>query len=177
MTGQLRPDWSDDIFHVLLELELRQVAYVPDAGLDDLLRLCADEPSMRSVSLTTEEEGLALAAGAWLGGQRAVLLMQSSGIGNIINMLSMIRVCAFPLLIVATMRGEAGETNPWQVPMGENAGAILGLAGVAVHRIESEAGAAEAMREAGLQTFTRESANAVLVAQSVVGFKTFETDQ
>lgn len=177
MTGQLRPDWPGDTFRVLLELEIRQVAYVPDAGLDDLLRLCADEPSMRSISLTTEEEGVALAAGAWLGGQRAVVLMQSSGIGNIINLLSMIRVCAFPLLIVATMRGEAGETNPWQVPMGENAGAILGLAGVAVHRIESDAGAGEAIREAGRRAFAGESANAVLVAQSVVGFKTFKTDQ
>ncbi len=166
--------WSSDVFGVLKDLGVRQVAYVPDAGLGDLLRLCAGEPSMRLVSLTSEEEGVALAAGAWLGGQRTVVLMQSSGIGNIINMLSMIRVCAFPLLLIATMRGEAGETNPWQVPMGENAGPILGRAGVAVRRIESEAGADEVVRDAGLQAFTNESANAVLIAQSVVGFKTFE---
>ncbi len=129
---------------------------------------------MRSISLTSEEEGVALSAGAWLGGQRAVLLMQSSGIGNIINMLSMIRVCAFPLLLIATMRGEAGETNPWQVPMGENAGAILGQAGVTVRRVEGEAAAAGLVREAGQRAFADESANAVLIAQSVVGFKTFK---
>ncbi len=169
--------WPGEVFRVLQDLGVRQVAYVPDAGLDDLLRLCADEPSMRSISLTSEEEGVALAAGAWLGGQRAVLLMQSSGIGNIINMLSMIRVCAFPLLLIATMRGEAGETNPWQVPMGKNAGAILGQAGVAVRRIESEADAAGVVREAGVRAFADESAHAVLIAQSVVGFKTFKVSK
>lgn len=162
---------------MLQNLEVRQVAFVPDAGLDELLKLCAGESSMRSVSLTSEEEGVALAAGAWLGGQRTVLLMQSSGIGNIINMLSMIRVCAFPLLLIATMRGEAGETNPWQVPMGENGRAILGQAGVTVGRVESEAAAAEVVREAGQRAFADESANAVLIAQSVVGFKTFEVSK
>lgn len=166
--------WPGEVFRVLQDLEVRQVAYVPDAGLDELLKLCALEPSMRSISLTSEEEGVALAAGAWLGGQRAVVLMQSSGIGNIINMLSMIRVCAFPLLLIATMRGEAGETNPWQAPMGENAGSMLGQAGVTVRRIEDEADAAGAVREAGRRAFAEESANAVLIAQSVVGFKTFE---
>jgi hypothetical protein len=68
--------------------------------------------------LTTEEEGIALAAGAWLGGQRAVLLMQSSGVGNCINMLSLPVNCRMPFLTLVTMRGEWGEFNPWQVPMG-----------------------------------------------------------
>ena len=68
--------------------------------------------------LTTEEEGIALAAGAWLGGQRSVLLMQSSGVGNCINMLSLSAICRFPLLMLVTMRGEWAEFNPWQVPMG-----------------------------------------------------------
>lgn len=168
------PGWSNGVFGVFKELEVRQVAYVPDAGLDDLLKRCGGEPSMRLVSLTSEEEGIALAAGAWLGGQRAVVLMQSSGIGNIINMLSMIRVCAFPLLLIATMRGEAGETNPWQAPMGENAEPILGQAGFEVRQVEAEAAAEDAVRQAGTSAFENENATAVLIAQSVVGFKTFE---
>ena len=72
---------------------------------------------MTDVVLATEEEGIGLLAGAWLGGERGVLLMQSSGVGNCINTLSMIRTCQFPLLLVVTMRGEWGETNPWQLPM------------------------------------------------------------
>lgn len=177
MTDQPAAAWPSEVFGVLKTLGVQQVAYVPDAGLDELLKLCAAEPSMRSISLTSEEEGVALVAGAWLGGQRAVLLMQSSGIGNIINMLSMTRVCAFPLLLIATMRGEAGETNPWQAPMGENSGAILGQAGVMVRRVEDGADAEGVVREAGQRAFETESAQAVLIAQSVVGFKTFKVTE
>ena len=167
-------DWSSDVFGVLRDFEVRQIPNVPDAGLDRLLGLCAREPSMRLVSLTTEEEGVALVAGAALGGQRAVLLVQSSGIGNIVNVLSMIRVCRFPLLIVATMRGEAGEANPWQMPMGGNAGPILTQAGVTVSRAERAEDVGGQVRSAAADVFSNESAAAVLVAQSVVGFKGFE---
>ena len=60
---------------------------------------------------------VAMLAGAWLGGERGALLMQSSGAGNCINMLGMINECRFPLLMILTMRGHWGEFNPWQVPM------------------------------------------------------------
>lgn len=66
---------------------------------------------MQPTVLTTEEEGIGILAGAWLGGERGVLLMQSSGVGNCINTLSLSKVCGFPLLIIVTMRGEWGELN------------------------------------------------------------------
>ena len=87
---------------------------------------------MRAVPLTTEEEGVAMLAGTWLGGERGVLLMQSSGIGNCVNMFSTIRVGRYPLFTLITMRGQWGEANPWQMPMGQNAAAILRLAGFQV---------------------------------------------
>ena len=116
--------WPDAIHGALGALGVRQVAYVPDAGHSRLIELCQADPAMRAVVLTTEEEGVALAAGAWLGGERAVLLMQSSGVGNCINMLALIRVGRFPLLALVTMRGEWGEFNPWQVPMGQSTPAV-----------------------------------------------------
>ena len=90
----------------------RMPAMPPDRALQR-------RPEIRDVVLTTEEEGMALAAGAWLGGQRAALLMQSSGVGNCINMLSLIDNCRFPFLTLVTMRGEWAEFNPWQVPMSQ----------------------------------------------------------
>ena len=71
--------WPDDIFSVLQRFDVRQVPYVPDAGHSQLIERVLATPAMRAVPLTTEEEGVALIAGAWGGGQRAVLLMQSSG--------------------------------------------------------------------------------------------------
>src|SRR5262249_53792449 len=127
MSSQTAPDWPDRIFELLKRGQIRQVGYVPDAGHARLIDRCRAEAEMKAVVLTTEEEGLGLAAGAWLGGQRAALLMQSSGVGNCINMFSLIRSCRFPVLLLVTMRGEWGEFNPWQVPMGAITEAVLKL--------------------------------------------------
>ncbi|MDJ0948676.1 MAG: thiamine pyrophosphate-binding protein [Alphaproteobacteria bacterium] len=167
-------DWSVDVFRVLRGFDVRMIAHVPDAGLIRLLDLCRNDADMPLVPLTTEEEGIALLAGAWLGGRRGALLMQSSGVGNCINMLSLAKTCAFPLLMVVTMRGESGETNPWQVPMGHIAGDVLRLSGMRVEHaaIAGEAGPAAAA--AADHVFHRGGRAAVLIGQQVIGVKTFE---
>ena len=135
-------EWPEAIHRALGELGVRQVAYVPDAGHARLIELCQADPALRAIVLTTEEEGVALAAGAWLGGQRAVLLMQSSGVGNCVNMLALNQVGRFPLLALVTMRGEWGEQNPWQLPMGQSTADVLKLAGVIVQRLDAPESAA-----------------------------------
>src|SRR4029450_6706522 len=114
------PNWPNLIFEKLREFRIRHVTYVPDAGQARLIELCQAAHDMEPTVLTTEEEGIGLLAGAWLGGERGVLLMQSSGVGNCINTLSLAKVCGFPLLMIVTMRGEWGEANPWQGPMGRS---------------------------------------------------------
>ena len=74
-------------------------------------------PSLNCCRATTEEEGVAAACGAWLGGQRSVLLMQSSGVGNCINMLSLPAICHMPLLMIVTMRGDWGESLTMSLPV------------------------------------------------------------
>ena len=110
--------WPDAIHAQFRRVGIRQVGYVPDAGHSRLIELCKDDPDIADIVLTTEEEGVGLVAGAALGGQRAALLMQSSGVGNCINMFSLLRNCGFGCLVLVTMRGEFAEFNPWQVPMG-----------------------------------------------------------
>ena len=105
--------WQARVYAALKSARIGLVGYVPDAGHAHLIEAAHADPDMRAVVLTTEEEGIALAAGAWLGGQRAALLMQSSGVGNCINMMSLMRTCSFPMLMVITMRGEWEEFNPW----------------------------------------------------------------
>ena len=128
-------DWPDRLFATLKRAGIRQVGYVPDAGHARLIDRCRADPDIRDVVLTTEEEGVALAAGAWLGGERAALLMQSSGLGNCVNMFSLARSCRFPLLMLITMRGEWEEFNPWQVPMGSIAEPVLKLCEAEVYRV------------------------------------------
>jgi sulfopyruvate decarboxylase alpha subunit len=164
-------DWRDEIFAALKAAEIRQVGYVPDAGHARLIELCGDDPEIRAVPLTTEEEGVALAAGAWLGGQRAALLMQSSGVGNCINMLSLAKNCRFPLVMLVTMRGEWAEFNPWQVPMGSKTQAALELCDVLVYRVEQPDEAAETVAAALGIAFNGDLATAVLLSQRLIGAK------
>jgi len=166
-------DWPQEIFDVLRHWQVRQVAYVPDAGHARLLRLCADADDMTMVPLTTEEEGIALLAGAWLGGAPGVLLMQSSGVGNCINMLSLARTCRFPLLTLVTMRGEYGEFNPWQVPMGQLTPKVLGDADAVVFRSERPDDVAATVQAAARMAFEGPAQAAVLLGQALIGAKSF----
>jgi sulfopyruvate decarboxylase alpha subunit len=164
-------DWRDQIFAALKQAEIRQVGYVPDAGHARLIELCRDDPTIRAVPLTSEEEGVALLAGAWLGGQRGALLMQSSGVGNCINMLSMTKTCRFPLTMLVTMRGEWAEFNPWQVPMGSRTQAALELCDVLVYRVDRPEDAAETVAAALDIAFNGDLATAVLLSQRLIGAK------
>lgn len=163
--------WQDGVFAALKHGRIRQVAYVPDAGHARLIELSRADPEICDVVLTTEEEGVALTAGAWLGGTRAALLMQSSGVGNCINMLSLMRACRFPLFALVTMRGEWGEFNAWQVPMGQAAPDVLRRADVLVYRAEHVDEVVGMVTAALDMAFDGELAVAVLLSQRLIGRK------
>lgn len=167
-------DWPADIHAAFGAARITQLGYVPDAGHKRLIELCQSDPAIRTVPLTTEEEGIGLAAGAWLGGTRAALLMQSSGIGNCINMLSLAETCRFPVLILVTMRGEYGEFNPWQVPMSRATQPSLELMGATVHRAAAPAEIGAHVAAAARLAFASYRTVAVLLAQQLVGVKTFQ---
>ena len=135
--------WPDQIYDLLKQHGVRQVGLVPDAGHARLIKRCLADNDMKVVSLTTEEEGVALAFGAWLGGEKSVLLMQSSGVGNIINMLSVAIAHRTPCPIIVTMRGDFGEFNPFQVPMGNATQACLEAMGTLVKRADRPEDVAE----------------------------------
>ena len=164
----------DGIYQALLKHQVRQVAYVPDSGHLQLINRCAESRQLISVPLTTEEEGVALLAGAWLGGDRGVLLMQSSGVGNCLNMFSLSSVCQMPLLMLVTMRGEQGEFNPWQVPMGNNTETLLNTAGITVFPVFESEKLVETVEAAARNVFQGPAAAAVLISQRIAGIKTFE---
>ena len=165
------PDWPLAIYEALKAADVRQLCYVPEAGHSRLIRLAHDDPAIATTVLTTEEEGVALSAGAWLGGQRAVLLMQSSGVGNCVNMLSLLSSCRFPFLTFVTMRGEWAEFNPWQVAMGKATPAAFDIMGVTVFRLERPDDAGEMAAAAARLAFDSDQAIAVLISQRMIGAK------
>ncbi len=171
MDDQTNIRWPDTIYHHFKRVRVRQVGYVPDAGHSRLITLVGQDPEIADVALTTEEEGVGLVAGAHLGGQRAALLMQSSGVGNCINMFSLLRNCGFPCLALVTMRGEFAEFNQWQVPMGSITEPALKLAGFLTYRIEQPEEVDDVVAAGCDMAFDGDLAVAILLSQRLIGRK------
>jgi sulfopyruvate decarboxylase alpha subunit len=168
--------WPDQIYDVLKRHEIRQVALVPDAGHSRLIRRCLADDGIKVITLTTEEEGIALIQGAWLGGEKAVLLMQSSGVGNCINMLSLSHIHRCPMPMLVTMRGDFGEFNPAQVPMGAATQAVLEAMGALVRRADRPEDVAPTVEATIRMAFNTFRPTAALIGQRVIGAKTFGKD-
>jgi sulfopyruvate decarboxylase alpha subunit len=171
--GKSTATWQHDLYDLLRRHDITQFAYVPDAGHSVLIDRSLADPAARSIALTTEEEGVALIAGADLGGARAVLLMQSSGVGNCINMLSLIAGGRFPFLTLVSMRGDFGEGNPWQYPMGQATQPVLEAMGVICLRIERPEDVIPVVSAALTMVFKSGKAVAVLLTQRLIGAKPF----
>jgi sulfopyruvate decarboxylase TPP-binding subunit len=165
--------WQDDLYDLLRRNNITQFAYVPDAGHRILIDRSLADPGVYSVALTTEEEGVALLAGADLGGARGVLMMQSSGAGNCVNMLSLIKGGHFPFLTLLSMRGDFGEANPWQYPMGQAVEPVLQEMGVICLRVEQPEEVVPTVSAALTMVFQGGNAVAVLLTQKLLGAKAF----
>jgi sulfopyruvate decarboxylase alpha subunit len=163
--------WPDAIHGHFRRVGIRQVGYVPDAGHSRLITLCREDPGITDVVLTTEEEGVGLVAGAALGGQRTALLMQSSGVGNCINMFSLLRNCGFGSVVLVTMRGEFDEFNPWQVPMGSITEEVLRLAGFLSYRVENPEAVNETVGAGCDMAFAGNRQIAIILSQRLIGPK------
>jgi sulfopyruvate decarboxylase TPP-binding subunit len=147
MNAATQTGWQDALYDLLRRHDVTQFAYVPDAGHRVLIdRSLAD----------------------W-----AVLLMQSSGVGNCINMLSLVKGGRFPFLTLVSMRGDFGEGNPWQYPMGQAVQPVLEAMGVIVLRVEQPDDVIPTVSAALTMVFQGGMAVAVLLTQKLIGAKAF----
>jgi sulfopyruvate decarboxylase alpha subunit len=169
--------WQESLFGVLKASGVKLISYVPDAGHSHLIARAHQDESMRAVPLTTEEEGVAFACGAALGGERAVLLMQSSGVGNCVNMFSLLSAGRFPFLTLVTMRGEWGEFNPWQVPMSKATQSVMEAMGLSVYRVNNSDEVVDTVEAAARFAFESEQKVAVLLAQRLIGRKQWTSEK
>jgi len=166
-------DWSPDVLAEMRAREIGTVCTIPDGGLTRLLQLCREGTDTRVVTLTTEEEGVGILTGLWLGGRRGMLAMQSSGVGNCINALGLPAIMRAPCLMLVTMRGQWGEFNPWQVPMGQATRTVLEAVGVRCFPVERAEEIGEVFGAAADIAFNSIVSAAVLVSQRVIGAKGF----
>ena len=115
----------------LKESDVSFIVHIPDKILIPLIHDLEKDSFFESVLVTREEEGVGVAAGAYLGGKKAALLMQSTGLGNMLNALTSINVVhQIPLLVIMSVRGDLFEYNPADVPLGRSLDSILKAIGL-----------------------------------------------
>ncbi len=173
MTDDDKNAWSAQLFDQLIEAGVRLFAYVPDAGNARLIELAEAHNEARPVLLASEQEGVAICAGADLVGGRAVLCMQSSGLGNCPNFLSLVKGGGFPMLLIVSMRGDYGEQNPWQYPMGQAVEPILAAMGLLSFRVARPEDLEPATAAALSATFRAGQGAALVLSQKFLGAKVF----
>ncbi|MDB5864587.1 MAG: hypothetical protein JWO70_2393 [Betaproteobacteria bacterium] len=166
-------EWGEALYALLRKGGVTQYAFVPDTGLRVLISRCLADPEVTTISLTTEEEGVAMLAGADMGGARGVLLMQSSGVGNCINMLSLTKGARFPLLMIVSMRGDFGEANPWQYAMGQAVETVLEAMDVICVRAERPEDVVPTTEAALAMAFQAGHAVAIILGQRLLGAKQY----
>ena len=174
MAATNKVDWHKDIFDVLRADGFSLVAHVPDAGHTPLIKLCEAQNDMDVVTLTSEQDGVGLLSGAWAGGRKGVLLMQSSGVGNTINALALPAVCRIPFLTIVSMRGEWGEFIPWQMPMGQGTPGVLEAMDVRLFRADYQDEVGATVDAAAKLAYNTRQSAAVLLSQKMIGAKQFK---
>ena len=166
-------EWSGVMFAMLRDAGIKLFCYIPDAGNDRLVSLAEADNETRAVLLTSEEEGLAVCAGADLVGERGILCMQSSGVGNCPNYLSLAGGGGFPLLMMITMRGDYGEQNPWQYPMGKAVEPILEALDVLTFKVQHRDDLEKSTLAVLNATSKGAQSGAIILSQKFLGAKRF----
>jgi len=161
--------WASGVCAGLYAAGSRHVIYVPDNPLSHVLRVLGERyPDVQTTIATREEEAFGIAAGLYLGGKRPTVMLQSSGLGNSINALTSLFVpYQIPTLIVISMRGDEGEWNSAQVPMGRAVRPICDAVGLSQATAMSPETTADTVALVGKTAFMTRMAGVCLLPRRV----------
>jgi sulfopyruvate decarboxylase subunit alpha len=163
------PAWASGVCEGVYRAGSRDVVYVPDNPLSHVLR--AFDVGYRDIRLllaTREEEAFGIAAGLYLGGRRPTVMLQSSGLGNSLNAITSLLIpYQIPVVMIVSMRGDAGEWNAAQVPMGRAIRAIFEAIGIPHSTVASSSAAAETVTAAVTTAFDTRIVTACLLPRRV----------
>ena len=132
--------WSATFLNALKDNDVRLVTYVPDNVLTPLIQGITDDNYFISVGATREDEAIGVLAGAWMGGMKGVVLMQTSGFALIANALaSLVVPSQIPVIMVVSERGTLGEFNVGQALVARTMRPVLDSLGIIHHTLTDEA--------------------------------------
>lgn len=128
--------WHEIVLAALKANDVKLAVYVPDRVLTPLIKALHADAFFRTFAATREEEALGIVTGAWMGGMRGAVLMQTSGFATIANALaSLVLPSQIPALIFVSERGTLGEFNLGQAMVCRTMRPVLQSLGIEHHTI------------------------------------------
>jgi len=104
--------WHGIVLQTLKRNDIRLVPYVPDRVLTPLIKSLHADPFFTTFATAREEEAVGIVSGAWMGGMRSAVLMQTSGFATLANVLASLAIpYQIPLIMFVSERGTLGEFN------------------------------------------------------------------
>jgi sulfopyruvate decarboxylase alpha subunit len=104
--------WHEVVLQTLKRNDIRLVPYVPDRVLTTLIKEIHADPFFTTFPTAREEEAVGIVSGAWMGGLRGAVLMQTSGFATLANVLASLAIpYQIPLIMFVSERGTLGEFN------------------------------------------------------------------
>jgi len=169
MSVSSTPEWARGVSEGLAAAGCREIVYVPDNPLSHILRALGEaHRDTRATLATREEEAFGIAAGLYLGGARPAVMLQSSGLGNSLNAIgSLLLPYEIPVLMIVSMRGEEGEWNAAQSPMGQAVRPILDAFGLPHVVVADARSAAAAVRQSADRAFASRRPVACLLPRAL----------
>ncbi len=167
--------WSDAFLGTLKENDVRLVSYVPDNVLKPLLAGVNADNYFMPVSATREDEAVGMVAGAWMGGMRGCVMMQTSGFGTLPNVLaSLVVPYQIPAILVISERGTMGEFNVGQALVARTMRPALDSIGIAHHTLDDDKTMPFVLDRSIKQAVATQSPVAFILSPLLTGGKTFK---
>jgi sulfopyruvate decarboxylase subunit alpha len=143
--------------------------YLPDSLLKELYPALDAAPDIRTIPVTNEGEGAAIAGGVFLSGKRAVLVMENSGLRAATEHLARLGLgSGIPVVMIMSYRGELGENNWWAIPHGITMEPLLGALRIPYRVVRREDEIEQAIVDAFEWSYTAYYHSAVVLGGEVV---------
>lgn len=173
-TAPQETTWHDIVQARLKANDIRLITYVPDRVLTPLIKSLHADDFFTTFATTREEEAVGVVTGAWMGGMRGAVLMQTSGFATLANALaSLVVPCQIPALLFISERGTLGEFNLGQAMVCKTMRPVLDSLGFEHHTITRQDELAFIIDRSIKQAYATQAPAAFILSPLLTGGKVF----
>src|SRR5665213_1928033 len=166
--------WHEIVLATLKANDIKLIVYVPDRVLTPLIKALHADSFFTVFAATREEEAIGIVSGAWMGGMKSAVLMQTSGFATLPNALaSLVVPSQIPALMFVSERGTLGEFNLGQAMVCKTMRPVLDSLGIENHTITRHDDLEFVLERSIKQAFATQAPVTFILSPLLTGGKVF----